>query len=171
MKQDIAKIELGKRVLSGDMNLCGIEDQKNQNSFVEYGEEAREIAYGLMVKGYRRGERVLVITQEQDSVLSLLLGCELAHVEITELRRESLKERLLTTIGTGRVRAAFLTNESDYEYVKDICNRSELNIDLFLISDSDSLCDLRYLRMIGKSWEIKYKPLVDRAIREIKLNN
>lgn len=171
MKPNNAEREFLIKSLRGYDDLSRLDTERHRAYLDECRNYAREIAYGFMVKGYKRGDRVLSVVADRNTTIPILLGCELSHIEMVELSREALKERVHTTLERGALRAVFVSDELDYEYVKEVCNKSGVMIDLFLVPDSDSVCDLRYLRMIGKSWEIKYKPFVDRAFRQLELTS
>lgn len=91
----------------------------------EYEERARCLAYGLMVKGCRRGSSVSVNGCNDKLYTFVNAGCRLARLSATHAE----------TAG-------------------------ETSLDA-------SPQSLEYLIMLGRTWSAKYKPSVDRVIREL----
>jgi len=69
------------RSLIGDARLVAPYDgEMMEVSAEDYEELVRDLAYGLMVKGYRRGDNILVSTESQDMFTFVDAACRLAHL-------------------------------------------------------------------------------------------
>lgn len=69
------------RSLIGDARLVAPYDgEMVEVSAEDYEELVRDLAYGLMVKGYRRGDNILVSTESQDMFNFVDAACRLAHL-------------------------------------------------------------------------------------------
>lgn len=133
----------------------------------EFEAEAREVAYGLMVKGYTRDSVLLSMVEDVKWDRVLELGALLARVNYIKVAEESV---LLDTINMLNPVALFVDSDNLYEKVIDLKNSFSLNIQVYNVTEKNlELNDttMEYLRMLGRSWERKYKPNVDRRYWEL----
>ncbi len=133
----------------------------------EFEAEAREVAYGLMVKGYTHNSVMLSMVEDVKWDRVLELGSLLARVNYIKVAEESV---LSDTIKLLSPVAIFVDSDEMYEKVQALINANQLNVQVYNVTENKSgLNDttMDYLRMLGRSWERKYKPNVDRRYWEL----
>jgi long-subunit acyl-CoA synthetase (AMP-forming) len=166
MEKAIEKALAGENKLSAPVSGKWTEVSSN-----EYESQVRQLAYGLMVKGYKRGESAIILDSASQAGAFIDAGCKLAHLNITGFSDSLIGEELISVLRDSEVRAIFVMNKKDLENVSSLINGSGLNVDLYSVLGSDSGTSLNYLQRIGATWELKYKPAVDRTLREISFNS
>lgn len=137
----------------------------------EYESQVRQLAYGLLVKDYKRGENVMIMDSASQAMVFIEAGCKLAHLKVMTLSDSINGEELIAVLRESNIRAIFVMNKTDIEHMSSLIKSEGLNIDLYSILGSDSKTSLNYLQRIGSTWELKYKSSVDRTIRELSFNS
>lgn len=133
----------------------------------EFESEAREVAYGLMVKGYAHNSILLSMVDDVKWDRVLEMGSLLARVNYIKVADDAL---LLSTISNLNPVALFVDTDEQYERVNQIKNQNSLNLQIYNVAAKNSglnASTMDYLRMLGRSWERKYKPNVDRRYWEL----
>ncbi len=136
----------------------------------EFESQVRQLAYGLMVKGYRRGDSVLILYSASQARVFINAGCKLAHLNVKELSASLKGEELISVLRESEVRAIFVIDQIELGHFSSLIKDSGLNIDMYSVLGSDSGTSLNYLQRIGTTWELKYKSAVDRTLREISFD-
>lgn len=126
--------------------------------------QARELAYGFMVKGYQRDTLVLSLLSEREQDELLEIGSQLAHLSYIKIASRDLLPEVLNR---GNTLLLFVDNKETRDTIISSIP-SDSSVEIFVASsDSVDSTSIDYLQMIGRSWEYKYKPSVDRIYREI----
>lgn len=133
----------------------------------EFEAEAREVAYGLMVKGFNRDSVLLSMVEDVKWDRVLELGSLLARVNYTKVAEASV---LLDTVKMLNPVALFVDSDEQYNKMVELKNAYSLNIQIYNVTEKSAELNettMDYLRMLGRSWERKYKPNVDRRYWEL----
>jgi|SRR5574344_447710 long-subunit acyl-CoA synthetase (AMP-forming) len=137
----------------------------------EYESQVRQLAYGLLVKDYKRGDNVMILNSASQAMEFIEAGCKLAHLKSMTLSDSLNGEELIDVLRNSNVCAIIVMTKTDVEHFSSLMKSEGLNIDLYSVLGSDSKTSLNYLQRIGSIWELKYKPTVDRTMREISFNS
>jgi len=140
------------RALAGDADLVAPVDGKFRPvSPDDYEDQVRYLAYGFMVKGYDRNSDIIVTGLDDNSYAFVNAACRLAHLNVLRCdgtdTNVSYKARVIFMFGKSTASASLPDS---------------------IIVEADGICSsLDYLIMLGRTWEIKYKPSVDRTFMEL----
>ena len=144
------------------MNKQKLKDMTILAPVKEFESEAREVAYGFMVKGYSREATIFSMVEDVKWDKVIEMGALLSHINYTKVASADLlpeSVRLLNPV------AVFVDSDEVYNKVLQIKNEHSLNVQIYSLApiENDSTTSVEYLRMLGRSWERKYKPNVDRT--------
>lgn len=162
---------MGKSIVGENQLSAPVSGVWAEVSANEYESQVRQLAYGLLVKDYKRGNNVMILESALQATGFIEAGCKLAHLKSMTLSDSLKGEELIEVLRDSNVCAIIVMNKTEVEHLPSLIKSEGLNIDLYSVLGSDSKTSLNYLQRIGSTWELKYKSSVDRTMRELSFNS
>lgn len=157
LKNNFPKEDIFAKVVNGKWLKYSVDD---------YIEASRNIAMGLMAKGFRPGDKIAVVCNNCPEWNFLDMGCTLSRLVFVPVYQTLSTEEFLFVFNHSDSALIVLGDKNLHDKLKPVIDRMDHKAEVMTIEDS-GLYSMKDLIELGKSNRQKYESELDRNINEI----
>ena len=133
----------------------------------DYIRASREMAYGLLAKGYKPGDKIISITPNRPEWNFLDMGCALARLVYVPIYPTLSTDDFTYIFTHSDASAIFVASAALFRKIRPALDAQDHPIDVYLIDDSDTQPCMRDVREAGRAAENDYDSIIDNNIRDV----
>jgi long-chain acyl-CoA synthetase len=157
LKNNFRKEDIFAKVVNGKWLKYSVDD---------YIEASRNIAFGLLAKGFKPGDKVAVVCNNCPEWNFLDMGCTLSRLVFVPVYQTLSTEEFLFVFNHSDAALIILGDKTLHSKLKPVIDRMDHKAELMTIEDS-GMFSLKDLIELGKSNRKKYESEIERNIKEV----
>ncbi len=133
----------------------------------DYIEASRNIACGLLAKGYKPEDKVVVVCNNRPEWNFLDMGCALSRLVFVAVYRTLSPDEFLYILNHSDAKLIIAGNKSDYDKLMPVIEKMDHHADVITIDNCSGVNGYEELVETGRKNRERFDPVTDSNIREI----